>query len=107
MPDNPAGYRHVVRCDNHTKPGKMAVGLFRVHNAHLFSHSKHYIIQRMIENMIKQITEDLKEIKGLLEERSRELDRRARFDEELGKEIEELKRRYNGNRHTRTEPDDS
>jgi len=61
----------------------------------------------MIENMIKQITEDLKEIKGLLEERSRELDRRARFDEELGKEIEELKRRYNGNRHTRTEPDDS
>ena len=61
----------------------------------------------MIENMIKQITEDLKGINGLLKERSRELDRRARFDEELGKEIEELKRRYDEHRHTRTEPDDS
>ena len=44
---------------------------------------------------------------ALLTARSREHDRRARIDEELGKEIEELKRRYNEHRHTRPEPDDS
>ena len=60
-----------------------------------------------LQEMIKRIYEDMAAINTLLAERSRELDRRAKFDEEVGKEIEGLKRRYNEYRHTRTEPDDS
>ena len=60
-----------------------------------------------LQETIRKILDELSDISGILAARSRELDRRGRFDEELGKEIEELKQRNNEYRHTRIEPDDS
>ena len=62
-----------------------------------------------MENLIREINDSLKEINDLLAARSRELDRRAKFDKEISEEIQKLLKRSNEykHRHTRTEPDDS
>ena len=60
-----------------------------------------------LQETIRKICKDMADINALLAARSRELDRRERFNDELKRDINELKLRYNEHRHTRTEPDDS
>lgn len=49
-----------------------------------------------LERLVIQMTDDLKEINGILAARSRELDRRAEFDKKISEEIQEIlqKNRY-------------
>ena len=49
-----------------------------------------------LQETIRRICEDMADISAMLAARSRELDRRERFDEEIGKEIDELKERNYG-----------
>ena len=43
-----------------------------------------------LERLVIQMTDDLKEINGILAARSRELDRRAEFDKKVSEEIQEI-----------------
>lgn len=43
-----------------------------------------------LERLVIQMTDDLKEINGILAARSRELDRRAEFDKKISEEIQEI-----------------
>lgn len=43
-----------------------------------------------LKGLITQITDDLKEINGILAARSLELDRRAEFDKKISEEIQEI-----------------
>lgn len=49
-----------------------------------------------LEKVIKSICNNLAGINETLAARSRELDRRARFDEEIGEIIAEIRRNING-----------
>lgn len=46
-----------------------------------------------LKKLIAQMTDDMREINGILAARSRELDRRAEFDREIEKHIGNIKRR--------------
>lgn len=43
-----------------------------------------------LERLVIQMTDDLKEINGILAARSRELDRRDEFDKKVSEEIQEI-----------------
>ena len=49
-----------------------------------------------LEKVIKSICDEFADINAILAARSRELDRRARFDEEIGEIIADIKRNING-----------
>ena len=86
MLDNHTGIGHVVRCNHHSKPGKGGCGFFSMRNVDRFYNGKRNDIQGKmngLEKLIGQMTDDVREINGILKARSRELDRRAKFDEEI------------------------
>lgn len=51
-----------------------------------------------LEKVIESICNEFADINAILTVRSRELDRRAKFDEEIGNIINEIKSRYEKNR---------
>ena len=61
-----------------------------------------------LTQIVQDINNDLKEIRQMLADRSKELERREKFDEEISRQIREIlnKREYE-HRHTRIKPDDS
>lgn len=46
---------------------------------------------------MEEVIREMEEINRLLKERSEELDRRARFDEEISKEIQSILKKRRGN----------
>ena len=64
----------------------------------VYQHKRERIAKKTgeAEETIRRICEDMADISAMLAARSRELDRRERFDEEIGKEIDELKERNYG-----------
>lgn len=52
-----------------------------------------------LKRLITQMTDDLKEINGILAARSRELDRRAEFDKKISEEILQNNRYGKGNKN--------
>lgn len=50
-----------------------------------------------LEKVIESICNEFADINAILTVRSRELDRRAKFDEEIGNIINEIKSRYEKN----------
>ena len=108
MPDNHTGIGHVVRCNHHSKPGKGGCGFFGMRHADRFYNGKRNDIQGKmngLEKLIGQMTDDVREINGILKARSRELDRRAEFDKEISEEIQSiLNKRKDEHRHSGTEP---